>query len=112
MIYVASKNELSVINGSDDRIIRMVPTNGPTEIAFNPRTNKLYMPNYGNQTLSIIDASFKNMPKNIRIGAEYSSGRLGIGSDTNNVYYSNWVNGNYMRITEIDGKDDQIIALI
>jgi len=113
LIYVASKNKLSVINGSDNQIIRSVVANVPTEIAFNPRTNKLYMPNSGNNTLSIIYGSFKNT-KNLRLDAEFSSGggRIGIGSITNNVYYANWVNKTYMRITEIDGKEDRIIANI
>jgi hypothetical protein len=50
------------------------------------------MPNSGNNTLSIIDGTFKNIPKNIKIDVEAgSTGRIGIGAVTNNVYYSNWV---------------------
>lgn len=113
LIYVASKDNVKVIDGISNRVTKMILTNDTGEIAFNPKTNKLYIANSGNGTLSIADGEIQENPINIKINVSEVGPNIGFGSATNNIY--TYTQGNISeeeKITEVDSKTNGIVSVL
>lgn len=115
---------VSVIDGDTNKVIKTIPlgsgklappgcddTNncttgaGPYQAAVNPNTNKIYVDNYFDHTISVIDGWSNQQVATIKIGnAPYG---IAVNTITNRIYD---VDSNGITVT--DGRTDTVIATI
>ena len=80
-----------------------------TDIAFNPKTGKLYAPNDKSDIISVVDLR-RTLIKNITgAGATKLSNSLVVNPNTNKIYVTN---PTLQKVSVIDGKSDSIIKNI
>ena len=78
---------------------------GPSAVAVNPITNKIYVANAGSSTVSVVDGT-NNATGTIPVGTNPSA--IAINAATNKIYVTNRGNGT---VTVIDGADNSAVTL-
>jgi YVTN family beta-propeller protein len=79
----------------------------PCASAFNPKTNMLYVVNYGDDSLSVIDAATGRPKATVPVGKEPKAVAVDVAK--NLIYVAN-THGN--SVTVIDGADNQVLATL
>jgi len=106
-IYVTNDTAVTVIDGSTNRVVDTIPignSNSDTtdNIAVNPTTNKIYVVNNSNNTVTVIDGSTDTVSGTISVQAPNT---IAANPDTNMIYVSN---SGVNTISVIDGNSDTI----
>jgi YVTN family beta-propeller protein len=73
-LYVtnAGSGDVYVINGTINKVIKKIPVgNNPIGIAYNPSNNNIYIGNYVNGTVSVIDTSNDTVISTIVLGSPW-----------------------------------------
>jgi YVTN family beta-propeller protein len=114
LIFVSNSGSdtVSVIDGSTNEVIDTIKVGDePVDLAINTVTNRLYVANYQNNTVSVIDyyvadnEELKNQTvASIQVGDEPTS--IDLNSDTNVVYVSN---SGSDTVSVIDGSTNEVI---
>lgn len=87
--------------------IRTLPVGRiPCALAINPITRRLYVVNYGDQTLSVLDLQTKNTIATLPVGPHPQG--LAVDSKSNRIYVAN-VQGN--SVTVIDGARNVVLGV-
>jgi YVTN family beta-propeller protein len=117
LVFVSNSNSssISVIDGSTNEVIANIGVRGePVDLAINPTINRLYVANYQNNSVSVIDyyisdnEGFKNETvANIQVGKEPVS--VDFNPVTNRAYVSN---SDSNTVSVIDGSTHEVIANI
>ena len=62
-------NNVSVINGATDTVIKTVPVGSyPRAVGVNPTTGKVYVANMGRDTVSVIDGANNSVVATVPVG--------------------------------------------
>jgi YVTN family beta-propeller protein len=77
----------------------------PQQIAVNPVTNRIYVSNLGDNTVSVIDGSTNTVVDTISVGTVPE--QIAVNATTNMIYVANVDSGN---ISVIDGSTDIVVA--
>ena len=77
----------------------------PVAVAVNPVSNKIYVANYGDGTVSVIDGT-KNTATSVAVGGAPSS--LAVAAATNKIYVTNF----YSSLIMLDGVDDSVAGSV
>ena len=114
-VYVANfgSDTISVINGSDDKVISQIKTakEGPWQIVVNTYTNMIYAHTSEDYGLTIIDGAVDRIISNITdVGSTLTSSdapvlTVGVSEGTNRVYVTQFPN----TFIQIDGKSNVVI---
>jgi YVTN family beta-propeller protein len=80
---------------------------GPSSIAANPTTNKLYVANLASSTVSVLDGSSSGIIATLPVGAQPSA--VAVNPDTNKVYVTN---SGGASVTVIDGSSDTVLTTV
>ncbi len=94
--------------GQGQRIIAV--GSGPVDLAVNPTTNRIYVTNFRNDTISVINGTTNKIDDSISIdGSGFKSAPYGIAVNptTGNVYVANYEDNT---TSVIDGKTNTVIA--
>jgi YVTN family beta-propeller protein len=90
-------------------VIATIPVgNGPFGVAVNPSTNRIYVTNYQDDTVSVIDGINHSVIATIPVGDGPSG--IGVNPATNKVYVANHSSGDPVSV--IDGETDTVIAQV
>ena len=82
----------------------------PQDIAFNPKTDKIYVAYNNSDIISVIDSKNGTLLKNITgVGASKDANSFLVNPNTNKIYVSN---PTLQKISVIDGKTDSVIKNI
>jgi YVTN family beta-propeller protein len=106
---VHEKTLYEITNQSSSKQIAHIPVgNAPETIGVNPHTNMMYVANYLDNTVSVIDGE-----NNTKIGNDIPVGSspeaIGVNEDTNTIYVANnWDNS----VSVIDGKANKVVAKV
>ncbi|MGA9908598.1 MAG: YncE family protein [Nitrososphaeraceae archaeon] len=106
---VHEKTLYEITNQSSSKQIAHIPVgNAPETIGVNSHTNMMYVANYLDNTVSVIDGE-----NNTKIGNDIPVGKgpgdIGVNSDTNTIYVANnWDNS----VSVIDGKANKVVAKV
>jgi YVTN family beta-propeller protein len=79
----------------------------PSSIAINPSTNRLYVPNYYSNTVSVIDGSSNRVIDTVSVGSNPAS--IAINPKTNMIYIANYGSNT---VSVIDGESDKLLINI
>ena len=82
----------------------------PRGIATNENTNRIYVSNEGNNTISVIDGNTNKLVKTIPVGANPYN--LVVNPNTNMIYVANYGNGNGNTVSVIDGNTNKLVKTI
>jgi YVTN family beta-propeller protein len=103
-------NTVTVIDGATDNVSTLTVGSRPIFLVVNPVTNKIYVNNRRDSTVSVIDGRTNTVIKTI------SGFHNPIGSDvdpvTNRIYVANSGNGTDQTVGVIDGNTDTLINTI
>jgi YVTN family beta-propeller protein len=113
-VYVANfeSSTISVINGSDDKVISQIKTakEGPWQVVVNTDTNMIYVHTSEDYGLTIIDGALDRIISNITdVGSTLTSSdapvlTVGVSEGTNRVYVTQFPN----TFIQIDGKSNMV----
>ncbi len=99
-----------MIDGATDQTTNIPVGNNPQFMVANPATNKLYVTNRGDGTVTIINGATNQVIKTLTVGANP------IGADvnplTNRIYIANYGNRLGNTVSVINGSTDQVIDTI
>jgi YVTN family beta-propeller protein len=118
--YVANNydNTVSVIDGGTNKVVATLPGteippagitvgNSPQDVSVNPDTNKAYVANYDDNTVSVIDGRTNKVLSTINVGnTPYG---VSVNPDTNMAYVANRNNGT---VSVINGETNSVITNI
>jgi YVTN family beta-propeller protein len=117
LVFISNSNSssISVIDGSTNEVIDTIDVGQePVDLAINPIINRLYVANYQNNTVSVIDyyqsdnEGFRNETvANVQVGNEPVS--IDFNPNANRAYVSN---SDSNTVSVIDGSTNEIIANI
>lgn len=93
---------LIVIDGSDNRVVKTVKVEGPTNIAVNEQTNTIYTSNFFSQSVSIIDGSDNTVIDTV--GPFFDSQQMAVDEQTNSLYLAGYDEG----VSIIDGVSHEV----
>jgi YVTN family beta-propeller protein len=102
----------SAIKTSDQPAVPFAPTtiavgDNPAQIAVNPVTNRIYVANLTDNTVSVIDGNSNTVTDTVSVGSVPEV--VGVNPTTNMIYVAN-SNGNSVSV--IDGSTDSVVATI
>ena len=108
MTYVANQasGTVTVINGATNSTATVTVGNQPSAVAVNPVTNKAYVANYADNTVSVIDGS--NNTTLIGVGTNPIA--LAINSRTNKIYVADQGSNDVMVIDGVSGTTTPVTA--
>ena len=100
---VHEKTLYEITNQSSSKQIAHIPVgNAPETIGVNPHTNMMYVANYLDNTVSVIDGE-----NNTKIGNDIPVGEgptgIGVNSNTNMMYVANYLDNT---VSVIDGENN------
>lgn len=99
-------------NAFADQVIATIPVgNNPYGIGVNPNTNMIYVSNFGNNTVSVIDGSTNNVVSTIPLGNFLTRG-LVVNPVTNMIYVFTRDSLVYPTVVAIDGSTNTIANTI
>jgi YVTN family beta-propeller protein len=113
MIYVGNEGNgsgttLAVINGATDKIVQNITVGtGPSGVAVNPITGRIYTANGTSNTVSVVDGSTNTVIATIPVGMRPLD--VAVNTVTDRVYVSDSVSNT---LTVIDGKTNAVIDTI
>jgi YVTN family beta-propeller protein len=109
MIYITTgvfDNRVFVIDGNTNSVIKTIKVgNDPYNIVINPNTNKIYVMNTENKTISVIDGNTNSVIKTIKVGNHLDN--MAINPNTNKIYV---IDDFYKTISVIDGNTNSVVA--
>lgn len=109
LIYVTNSlsNTISVISGSDDKIIKNISTAfPPLQVVVNPSTNKVYVSHQG--SVSIIEGLNNTLIDNIPISSRDPMA-MSVNPNTNYIFVGDGISKN---VSAIDGIENKELAII
>jgi YVTN family beta-propeller protein len=110
MVYIATvdSNEISVIDGSDNRAVRNITVAGKVyDVGINSNTNTVYAANNAGNRISVINGTTKAIVKTITSNfTDYGEAKLVVDNATNLVY----VVSSSDTISVIDGETNSIVG--
>ena len=99
----------NVIDFEPDLVLTSIPVGGePGILCVNPSTNMIYVTNYDNNTVSVING--KNNSVVATISVEKKLLAIAVNPNTNRVYVTNFTTNNTVSV--INGKTDRVIKTI
>jgi YVTN family beta-propeller protein len=99
---------LAVIDASTNTVSRTIPVGSqPHGVAYNPTSHKIYVANYGGNSVTIIDAN--TMTTTTTITGLSEPAHVAANPASNKVYVSNHGNGT---VTVIKGSDDSVLTTV
>ena len=120
MVYVVNRDSqtVSVINGSNNRVISNIPIDGAYDLAINPNLNKIYVIDSNGSKIDVIDGiTNRNITKTIsfskpeNISSPFPPIRpaITVDSKTNMVYATNSVGIGGSNLVLIDGSTNKVV---
>ena len=90
-------------------VVTTIPVgSGPTAIATNSVTNEVYVSNYGDSTVSVINGGSNTVVATVPVG----SGPEGIGQFVNKITNRIYVSSDSNSVTVIDGASNTVVTTI
>ncbi len=112
--YLIKNTSISVINGTENKVVDIIPVRELVDLVFNPKTNKGYAASEINNTVIVINGSNNNIiKKHLNLsGSKISS--LSVNPSANEVYILNstYGKGSIDTISVIDSASDEVVDLI
>ena len=109
--YLIKNTSISVINGTENKVVDIIPVRELVDLVFNPKTNKGYAASEINNTVIVINGSNNNIiKKHLNLsGSKMSS--LSVNPSANEVYILNstYGKGSIDTISVIDSASDQVV---
>ena len=87
-IYIHPTSAQPVLTKADS-LISLVITVGknPPSVAVNPKTNRIYVANYGDNTVSVIDGKTNSVVNTVKVGKNPEG--VAVNPSTNMIYVTN-----------------------
>jgi YVTN family beta-propeller protein len=106
-----SVDTLTVISATTNTIVKTIPVGDqPHGVAYNPTSHKVYVANYGGNSVTIIDANTMTTTTTITKTAGLNQpAHIAVNPVTNKVYVSNHGNGT---VTVIHGTTNNVVATV
>jgi YVTN family beta-propeller protein len=103
-----SNGTMTVIDGASNSILTNVAVGKyPFAVGVNPMTNKIYIANSGDGTVTVVDGQFNSVAATIKSVGSFPYA-VTVNSLTNKIYVANYVREGTVSV--IDGKSDSVIA--
>ncbi len=109
IVAVVGASLALVVAGRSPSITVAVPTRRPDSVGVNPATNRIYVSNSDNDSISVIDGAQDKVIATIPVG-DHPVG-VGVNPATNRIYVAKYYGG-WDSVAVIDGAQDKVITTI